>query len=149
MPARPAVLTTHFSLLTSAPGAIATIAYRDLVKFLRDPARMVAGFVLPLILIWVLGGTMRANVGAGLGYDYLVFTFTGVLAQTLFQSAAAGVISLIEDREDDFSQELFVSPISRYAIIFGKILGESTVAIVQGIGITLFAVVIGVPAFRG
>jgi ABC-2 type transport system permease protein len=144
-PPAPAILTSHISHLTSAPGAIATIAYRDLVKFLRDPARMVAGFVLPLILIGVLGGTMRANVGAGLGYDYLVFTFTGVLAQTLFQSAAAGVISLIEDREDDFTQELFVSPISRYAIVFGKILGESLVALTQGVAILLFGLLIGVP----
>jgi hypothetical protein len=37
-------------------------------------------------------------------------------------STAQGVISLIEDRENDFSQEIFVSPISRYAIVFGKIL---------------------------
>jgi ABC-type transport system involved in multi-copper enzyme maturation permease subunit len=37
-------------------------------------------------------------------------------------STAQGVISLIEDRENDFSQEIFVSPISRYAIVFDKIL---------------------------
>ena len=37
-------------------------------------------------------------------------------------------MSLIEDRENDFTQELFIAPISRYAIVFGKILGEALVA---------------------
>jgi hypothetical protein len=32
------------------------------------------------------------------------YVFTGVLAQTIWQSGALGVISLIADREQDFSQ---------------------------------------------
>jgi ABC-2 type transport system permease protein len=74
----------------------------------------------------------------------LIFTFTGVLAQTLFQSSAMGIVSLIEDRENDFSQEIFVSPVSRYSIVFGKIVGETYVSMVQGIAIVIFAVIIGV-----
>src|SRR5205085_12460788 len=80
-----------------------------------------------------------------IGYDLLVVTFTGVLAQTLFQSTAVGVISLIEDRENDFSQEIFVPPISRYSIVIGKILGESLVALPQALGILAFGFVAGVP----
>jgi ABC-2 type transport system permease protein len=73
------------------------------------------------------------------------FVFTGVLAQTLFQSTASGIISLIEDRENNFSQEIFVSPVSRYTIIIGKILGESLVSFAQWIGIVIFGLIIGVP----
>lgn len=124
---------------------ILAIAYRDLLKFLRDPWRIVATLIFPAIFIGILGGSFRANLGANIGYDFLVFTFTGVFAQTLFQSSAIGIISLIEDRENDFSQEIFVSPISRYAIVFGKILGESLVSIAQGITIVLFSALIGVP----
>ncbi len=125
--------------------AILAIAYRDLLKFLRDPPRMVSTFIFPLVFIGILGGTLQAGFGASAGYNLLVFTFTGVLAQTLFMSAAQGVISLIDDRENDFSQEIFVSPISRYSIIFGKILGESLVALPQGLVIVIFGVVLGVP----
>jgi ABC-2 type transport system permease protein len=71
--------------------------------------------------------------------------FTGVLAQTIWQSTALGVISLLMDREQDFSQEIFVSPISRYSIIFGKILGESLVAFPQFLAILAFGVLLGVP----
>jgi len=49
-----------------------------------------------------------------------------------------GDVSLIDDRENDFSQEIFISPISRYSIILGKIVGETLVALVQGIGILVF-----------
>src|SRR5437762_14326649 len=129
--------------------AITAIAYRDLMKFLRDPARIVATFIFPLMFIFILGTSMQASLGRGIGYDLLVVTFTGVLAQTLFQSTAMGVISLIEDRENDFSQEIFVSPISRYSIVIGKILGESLVALPQAIGILAFGFAAGVPISLG
>lgn len=129
----------------SQANAITAIAYRDLLKLLRDPARMVSTFIFPFIFIAVLGGSMQAALGEAVGFNLLTATFTGVLAQTLFQSTATGVISLIEDRESDFSQEIFVSPISRYSIIFGKILGETLVALPQGLAILLFGLVVGVP----
>jgi ABC-2 type transport system permease protein len=124
--------------------AILAISYRDLIKLLRDPIRMVTTFIFPLIFIGILGGSLQANFGASSGYNFLTFVFTGVLAQTLFQSTAQGVISLIEDRENDFSQEIFVSPVSRYSIVFGKILGESLVALPQGAAILIFGLLIGV-----
>ncbi len=122
--------------------AISTIAYRDLLKFMRDRPRIVSSFISPFIFIAVLGSSFQASMGSIVGYNFALYIFTGVYAQTLFQSAAFGVISLIEDRDNDFSQEIFVSPISRYSIIFGKILGESLVAMAQGIGILLFGIVV-------
>lgn len=123
--------------------AILTIAFRDWVKFLRDRTRIVASLVFPIIFVGALGGSLKANLG-DVGFDFMTFVFTGILAQTMFQSTALGVIYLIEDRENDFSQEIFVSPISRYSIILGKILGESLVAFSQVVGVFLFGLIIGV-----
>ncbi len=125
--------------------AILAIAHRDLVKLLRDRARVVSDFAFPLIFIGVLGTSLQAGFGTPGGFNLLTFVFTGVLAQTVWQSAALGVISLIADREQDFSQEMFVSPISRYSIIFGKIIGESLVALPQALAILVFGFVLGVP----
>jgi len=124
--------------------AVLAIAHRDLIKLLRDRARLVADLVFPMIFIGVLGTSLQAGFGEVSGFDLLAFVFTGVLAQTLWQSSAMGVISLIEDRENDFSQEIFVSPISRYSIVIGKVLGESLVALPQGIAIVIFGLVIGI-----
>ncbi len=125
--------------------AIFTIAYRDFTKLLRDRSRMLFSLIFPIIFIGVLGGSLQSNLSGAAGYNFLSFIFAGVLGQTLFQSTGSGVISLIEDRENDFSQEIFVSPISRYSIIVGKILGESLVALTQLIGIVGFGLIIGVP----
>src|SRR5260370_26767439 len=122
--------------------AILTIADRDLLKFVRDRPRLISSFVFPLVFIAVLGASFQGSVGNAIGYNFALYTFTGVYAQTLFQSTAFGIISLIEDRDNDFIQEIFVSPISRYSIIIGYILGESLVAMVQGLAIIVFGIVL-------
>ena len=86
------------TLKTNANGVFA-IALRDLSKFLRDRTRIVASIIAPIVFIGILGGSLESNLGEAAGYSFLLFTFTGIYAQTLFQSASFGVISLIEDRE--------------------------------------------------
>lgn len=124
---------------------ILALAFRDIAKLLRDRPRLVSSLVFPFVFIAILGGSFQASFGDNMGFNLLAFTFTGVYAQTLFSSAAQGVISLIEDRENDFSQEIFISPISRYSIVFGKVLGEAMVALVQGFAILLFAFILRIP----
>lgn len=123
---------------------ILTLAYRDILKLARDPVRMVASVVFPIIFVGVLGGALQSNLGRGAGFNLLTFVFTGIFVQTMFQSTAQGIISLVEDRQADFSQEIFISPISRYSIIFGKILGETLVSLPQGLAVLVFGLVIGV-----
>ena len=125
--------------------AVLTLAHRDLIKLLRDRTRIIADFSFPLIFIGILGPMLQSGFGAKAGINLTQFVFTGALAQTIWQSTAMGAIFLLIDREQDFSQEIFVSPISRYSIIFGKILGESLVALPQAVAIVALGVVMGVP----
>jgi ABC-2 type transport system permease protein len=125
--------------------AIAAIASRDLLKFLRDRARLVSTFIFPFLLMALMGGTLQLNLGKAAGFNFIGFTFTGVLGMTIFQSSAQGIASLLEDRQNDFAQEIFVSPISRYSIVFGKILGETMVALSQAVPLIIFALVLHVP----
>src|SRR5256714_6127101 len=92
----------------------------------------------------LMGGTLQLNLGRAAGFNFFGFTFTGVLGMTIFQSSAQGVLSLLEDRQNDFAQEVFVSPVSRYSIVFGKILGESLVALAQAAPLVVFALVLRV-----
>jgi ABC-2 type transport system permease protein len=128
--------------MTHELNAVLAISQRDLLKFLRDPTRLIATLILPVVLIGALGGTLQAAFGRATDFNLLAFTFTGVYAQTMFQTTASGIISLIEDRENDFSQEVFVSPISRYSIVVGKVLGETLVALPQGLAVIAFGVVV-------
>ena len=125
-------------------GAILTISYRDFTKLMRDKFRLLAGLIFPFLFIGILGTSLNSSIGGSLDFNFLAFIFIGVFAQSLFQSSAAGVISLIQDRENDFSQELFVAPVSRYSIILGKIIGETLVSYTSGFGILLLGLIIGI-----
>lgn len=128
----------------SGLSVILTVASRDVLKLLRDRMRLAISIFTPLAFIGLMGGSLQGNLGRAAGFDFIGFIFTGVLGMTVFQSAASGLVSLIQDRENDFSQEMFVAPISRYSIAFGKVLGETLVAFVQVVPILVVAVVLRV-----
>jgi ABC-2 type transport system permease protein len=125
--------------------AILVIAMRDLTKLLRDRGRIAASLIFPLVFIGVLGNSLNSNLSADVGFSFLTFVYLGVMGQTVFQSTASGIISLIEDRENDFSQSMFIAPVSRYVIILGKIIGESLVAMVQLLGIAAMGFIFQIP----
>lgn len=125
--------------------ALLVIALRDLTKMLRDRPRILASLIFPFVFIGILGNSLNSNLSADVGFSFLTFVFVGVIGQNLFQSTASGIISLIEDRENDFSQSMFIAPVSRYVIILGKIIGESMVAVVQLLGIVMIGLVFRIP----
>lgn len=125
--------------------AILAIAFRDITKLFRDKMRLVFSLMFPLIFIGILGQSLNANLSGTLQFNLLTFTFLGVLSQTLFQSTTSGIISLVADRENDFAQEMFVSPISRYSIIIGKILGESLVSFILTASILFIGIIMRIP----
>jgi len=111
--------------------ATITIAARDFTKFLKDRGRIIASLIFPAIFTGILGSANQASFGDMLPYNFLLFTFIGTMTNTMYQSTTQGIVSLLEDRETDFAQEMFVAPISRFTIIFGKIMGETLVATVM------------------
>ncbi|WP_037576952.1 ABC transporter permease [Phaeacidiphilus oryzae] len=124
--------------------ALLAIAQRDVLKLLRDAPRLAVSLAFPVLLIAGLGSVLQPTVGRVTGVDAVTLAFAGVLAATLFQSTAAGMISLAEDRETDFARELFVTPVSRLTLVVGKILGESGVALLQGVCVVVCALPFGV-----
>ena len=130
-------------------GGVAVVAQRDLLKLLRDRPRLAVSLAFPLFLVAGLGSLLQPTVGVVTGLSAVTLAFTGVLAATLFQSAAAGMISIVEDRESDFARVLFVTPVSRATLIAGKLCGECLVALVQAGCVVAFAAMIGVPMPAG
>jgi ABC-2 type transport system permease protein len=130
--------------VTGELSGLLAIAQRDVTKLLRDRPRLAVNLAFPVLLIGGLGAVLQPTVGRVTGLNAVTLAFTGVLAATLFQSAAAGMISIVEDRENDFSRELFVAPVSRLTLVAGKVAGEALVALTQGACIVGFAAAFGV-----
>jgi ABC-2 type transport system permease protein len=124
--------------------AVITIAARDITLTLKSPASLIMSLVMPVIMMGMLGGSLAQNMAGGLGFNFGQFMMVGMLVNMLFMTTTMGMASLVEDRETDFTQEMLVSPVSRYAIIIGKICGSSFAAIVSMIGTLAVGLVMGI-----
>ena len=86
------------------------IAWREILSAIRNPVSIVVTIIIPVIFMGILGGSISQNLGAGLQYAYLPFMLIGMIANTLYQGTITGVTNLVEERENDFTAELFVAP---------------------------------------
>jgi ABC-2 type transport system permease protein len=108
--------------------AIITIAMRQIILFLKSPAKLIQSLVMPVVFLGMFGGQLSQNMGMNMGYDFNTFMLVGMLVQTMFMIMGNGVVSLVEDRMTDFTQEILVSPVSRYSLILGTIAGSAFAA---------------------
>ncbi|HEV8266731.1 MAG TPA: ABC transporter permease [Thermoanaerobaculia bacterium] len=128
--------------------AAAALARRELVKFLRQPSRVV-GAVAPPLLAWVLigSGFGVSFRGPGSSEGYLSYFYPGTVVLVVLFASIFSTISVIEDRREGFLQGVLVSPARPSSIALGKIFGGTILGIVQGAAILLLAPAIGLPLF--
>ncbi|MGH2758417.1 MAG: ABC transporter permease [Actinomycetota bacterium] len=122
-----------------------SIWQRELIRFFRERARAVTSFVQPLLYLLVFGSGLATVVdqSAIAGVNFRVFLLPGVIVMTtLFTSMFSGM-SIVWDREFGFLKEILVSPVSRPAVIAGKVAGGATTAAMQGLAILIFSPIIG------
>ena len=119
---------------------------REMIRFQRDPARVIASLVQPLLFLFVLGGGLSALVQSSTGgVDFKTFLFPGVLSMSVLFTAAFAGISMVWDREFGFLREMLVAPVSTTAILLGKCLGGASVATIQAVVVLALAGLVGVP----
>jgi ABC-2 type transport system permease protein len=79
------------------------------------------------------------------GVDYQQYLFPGIIGQTLLFTAMFMGISVIWDKEFGFMKEILVAPVSRFTIFLGKMFGDSTAALLQGVIVFAFGFLLGIP----
>jgi ABC-2 type transport system permease protein len=122
-----------------------TLCLREVKRYLRDRTRIVSSFVQPLLWLVIFGtGVRLAGSIQGFNGNYQQYIFPGIIGQTmLFMSMFMG-ISVIWDREFGFMKEILVAPVSRISIFLGKMFGDSTDAVFQGIMVFVIGILIGI-----
>jgi hypothetical protein len=113
------------------------IWYREVLRYRRDRVRLISSLGQPLLFLVVFGSGLTASLGAGLTKElgdvsYVRFLFPGIVAMAVLFTAVFSAISIVWDREFGFLREVLVAPLSRAAVVVGKALGGSTVAMCQG-----------------
>ncbi|MCW4019284.1 MAG: ABC transporter permease [Candidatus Bathyarchaeota archaeon] len=109
-----------------------TLWLREIKRFLRDRTRVVSSFAQPILWLVIFGAGFGMHFSIP-GIDYQQFLFPGIVGQTLLFTSLFMGISVIWDREFGFMKEILVAPVSRFSIFLGKMFGDSTDALIQGL----------------
>src|SRR5262245_47820490 len=118
---------------------------REVKRYLRSRAQVLASLGQPLLYLLVLGfglGPVFAKAGQG---DYLQFVAPGVVGMTILFSSIFSGVGLLWDRQFGFLKETLVAPVPRLQIMAGRTLGGATTALSQ---CTLVLTVCLVAGFR-
>jgi len=118
---------------------------RELKKYSRSRAQIVASMGQPLLYLLVLGfglGPVFQRAGNG---SYLQFVAPGVIGMTVLFTSVFSGIALLWDRQFGFLKETLVAPVPRMHVMIGRTLGGATVAMLQG---TLIITVTLIAGFR-
>jgi ABC-2 type transport system permease protein len=127
--------------------AVSIVWQRELIRFRRDRLRAVTSLIQPLLFLLVLGTGLSSLASGSMppGVSFKAFIYPGVLAMSVMFTAIFSAASIVWDREFGFLREMLVAPVSRSAIVVGKIFGGATIATFQGIIMLALAGLADVP----
>lgn len=125
--------------------AVVAITFREIVLALKSPFMIGYNILFPMIFVGMLGGGMSQNLAGDLPFDFMQFVLIGMIVMIIFTGTITGMSQLIEERNSNFTQELFVAPISRYSIVLGKMIGSSITSLLGLIGILIIALILQIP----
>jgi ABC-2 type transport system permease protein len=138
------VLTRNNSRGFRELNSILTVMAREVTLLFKSPSTLIASLAMPIMMMGMVGGNLMQNMTGGLDFDFGGFMLVGMLVNMLFMMVSMNMTSLVEDRETDFNQEMLVSPVSRYSLVIGKILGGTFGAIVSMAGTLVIGLFMGV-----
>jgi ABC-2 type transport system permease protein len=123
---------------------IYTLWLREVKRYLRDRARIISSFVQPLLWLAIFGSGIRFS-GTQIGnLTTQQFIFPGIIGQTLLFTSMFMGISVIWDREFGFLKEILVAPVSHFSVFLGKMIGDSTDAVIQGVIVFVLGFLLGI-----
>jgi ABC-2 type transport system permease protein len=128
--------------------AAGTLWRREVVRFLRQRSRVIGALLTPVVFWLLIGSGLGSSFrlpGQTTEVDYLEYFFPGTTMLIVLFTAIFATISVIEDRREGFLQAVLAAPVARSAIVMGKVMGSTTLALVQAMAFLLLAPLAGVP----
>src|SRR5580692_13226604 len=123
--------------------AIYILWLRELKRYTRSRAQIIASLGQPMLYLLVLGfGLNPVFQRAGYG-SYFQFIAPGVIGMSVLFSSIFSGLGLLWDRQFGFLKETLVAPVPRIQIMIGRTLGGATVAVIQGLLIMTVCLIAG------
>ncbi len=126
---------------------IATIWWREIVRFYRQRSRLFSAIAQPIVFWLLIGSGLRASfqpAGAADGPDYIAYFYPGIVVLVLLFTSIFATISVVNDRREGFLQGILVAPVPRWRVVIAQALGGTTLALGQGLLLLLLAPMAGI-----
>jgi ABC-2 type transport system permease protein/oleandomycin transport system permease protein len=117
--------SSHHDGLGWALRDTAAMTWRNLTTIIRVPQLLVFSLIQPIIFVfmfrYVFGGSINIP-----GVRYVDYLMPGVFVQTVTFGAINTAIGLAEDKNKGLLERLRSLPMSRWAVLAGRVLADST-----------------------
>ncbi len=105
---------------------------RQMKRYVRSRARVVASLAQPLLFLFTFGFGFSAVYRAAGNGNFIDFLAPGIVIMAIVFSSLFSGIDVMWDRQFGFLKETLVAPVPRWALMLGRTLGGATVAMIQG-----------------
>ncbi len=128
---------------------------REVVRFVRQRSRVIGALGTPVVFWLLIGSGLRdsfrmTTVGEGHpAINFLEYSFPGTLVLIVLFTAIFSTYSIIEDRREGFLQAVIAAPVRRTAIVLGKVMGSTTLALLQAMLFLVLSPFSGIPLTIG
>ena len=128
---------------------------RYLKKLVRNPILLFFSLFQPIIFLLLFTqlfskfSTLPGFLAATGASSYLQFATAGILLQNAFGSALQSGTSIVLDLDTGYLQKMLVTPVSRYAILLGRLTSDAFRVVVQSAIILALAYALGATVATG
>jgi ABC-2 type transport system permease protein len=118
---------------------------RAMKKYLRSPVLIFFSLFTPIIFLGIFTQlfNMLGNVPGFPASSYLQFSVAGILLMMAFSSALQSGSSIVDDIDSEFLSKLLVTPVSRPAILLGRLFSDAIKIIIQSSILLILAYLMG------
>lgn len=122
---------------------IYAVMEREVLRLLRQRARLAAALARPLIWLLVIGAGYGALFDAAARANYQHFLIPGVVGMTLLFGAMLPALGTVHDKEFGVMRMLVIAPFAHYWIVIAKLLAAALVAAIQALALLVVLAALG------
>jgi ABC-2 type transport system permease protein len=130
--------------------SLTAIVAREALRFIHQRERFIAALVRPLVWLLVFAAGFRAALGLSIippyqtYITYETYIVPGLCGMVLLFNGMQSSLSLVYDREMGSMKLLLTSPLPRWWLLFCKLVGSTSISILQVYAFLAIAAVFGI-----
>jgi ABC-2 type transport system permease protein len=122
---------------------------RALTKIIRNPTLLFVNLFTPMLFLLLFSQLLQKLSLLGLSGSYLTYLTPGILVLNAVTGSFQSGMSIVNDLNSGFLQKLLLTPVSRAAVLLGRLMTDLLVLIIQSTIIIGAAMLLGLTIATG